>query len=430
MNLLELLKKAQEKRKALYESIKVAATNDELDKIELDIRKVDLEIKTLEEKIQANNNDEDPATRSFGSDPEQIGGEFNPLGTYKRSENQGSINENSEEDVYSSLEYRKAFRNYVVNGTPIPEQYRGTEQRADALTVVTDVAAVIPTTIMNKVIEDLTVDGKILAKITQTQFQGGVDIPISEIIPEAKWLSSETVDSDEQKAKMSAKVSFGYHVLEAKVAIGLLTATVTLSIFEATVVKQLKKAMIKAIETAIINGSGSGQPLGITQYTLPTEQVVELTTAQIGTVKGWAQVEAAIGEAYDEDPLVYIMNKKTWEMYVNGMTSTTGQKIGLGRLDEKGRKILNGREVLISDKIASYDTAEEGDIVALIVNLEEYLLNSNLSMYYKKYFDEDTNKWKHKALMIADGKMAIGTDSTGKLVGAGGLVYVKKKATA
>lgn len=432
MNLLELLRKAQDKRKALYESIKVAATNDELDKIELDIRKVDLEIKTLEEKIQANNNadEEAAATRSFGSDPEQRGGEFNPLGTYKRSEKQGNINENSEEDVYSSLEYRKAFRNYVVNGTPIPEQYIGTEQRADALTVVTDVAAVIPTTIMNKVIEDLTVDGKILAKITQTQFQGGVDIPISEIIPEATWLSSETADSDEHKAKMSAKVSFGYHVLEAKVAIGLLTATVTLPIFEATVVKQLKKAMIKAIETAIINGSGSGQPLGITQYTLPTEQIVELTTSQIGTVKGWAQVEAAIGEAYDEDPLVYIMNKKTWEMYVNGMTSTTGQKIGLGRLDEKGRKILNGREVLISDKIASYDTAEEGDIVALIANLEEYLLNSNLSMYYKKYFDEDTNKWKHKALMIADGKMAIGTDSTGKLVGAGGLVYVKKKATA
>lgn len=72
------------------------------------------------------------------------------------------------------------------------------------------------------------------------------------------------------------------------------------------------------------------------------------------------------------------------------------------------------------------DAAKAGDIVGALVNLEEYLLNSNLAMYYKKWFDEDTNKWKHKALMIADGQMAIGKDSNNKLVGAGGLVYIKK----
>ena len=279
---------------------------------------------------------------------------------------------------------------------------------------------------MNKVIEDLTVEGKIISRITQTQFQGGIDIPISEIMPEATWLASESEVSGEQKAKMEAKVSFGYHVLEAKVAIGLLTATVSLGIFESTVVKQLKKAMIKAIESAIVNGTGSGQPLGFTKYELPTNQVIEMAANQIGTVKGWAQVEAAVGEAYDEDPLVYMMNKQTWEMHVNSMVSTTGQKIGLGRIDEKGRKILNGREVFITDKLPGYDNAEAGAIVGALVNLEQYLLNSNLSMYYKKYFDEDKNKWIHKALMICDGKMAMGKDSDNKLVGAGGLVYIKK----
>ena len=64
-----------------------------------------------------------------------------------------------------------------------------------------------------------------------------------------------------------------------------------------------------------------------------------------------------------------------------------------------------------------------------LVNLEQYLLNTNLAMYYKKYFDEDKNKWIHKCLMIADGKMAIGKDSSNNLVGAGGLIYLKKKTT-
>ena len=278
---------------------------------------------------------------------------------------------------------------------------------------------------MNKVIEDLTVEGKIINRITQTTFQGGVEIPLSDINPTATWLASEEAVSDEQKAAMKASVKFSYHVLEAKVAIGLLTSTVTLSVFEATVVKQLKKAMIKAIEMAVINGTGSGQPKGLTKYTLPAEQVIEFTDSEIGTVKGWARAEAAIPEAYEESE-IYLMNKQTWEMYLNGMTDSTGQKIGLGKINEKGQKILNGREVLTTDKLPGYDNAGNGDIFAALVNLEDYILNSNLSMYYKKYFNEDKNKWIHKSLMIVDGQMAAG-EVDSKLVGAKGLIYLKKK---
>ncbi len=429
MDLEQLLAQAREQRKALYESIKTAATAEELDKIELDIRKKDIEIKTLEKKINAEGSDgDDPAQRSLGGD-EPVGG-FNPLGTYgnQRRPEQRS----AEEDIYSTLEYRTAFRNYVVSGTPIPEEFRNVEQRSDQITTVADVGAVIPTTIMNRVIEDLTVEGKIISRITQTSFQGGVDIPVSDIMPEATWLSSEETVSDEQKAEMNAKVSFAYHVLEAKVSIGLLTSTVTLGVFESTVVKQLKKAMTRAIEKAVVEGTGSGQPLGFTKYNLPANQVIEFTASQIGTVKGWARAEAAIPEAY-EDTEMYMMNKQTWEMYLNGMVSSTGQKIGLGKINEKGQKILNGREVLTCDKFPGYDNASDGDVFGALVDLSQYCLNSNLAMYYKKYFNEDKNKWIHKALMIADGKMAIGEVGEGsskKLVGAQGLIYLKKKVTS
>lgn len=429
MDLEQLLAQAREQRKALYESIKTAATAEELDKIELDIRKKDIEIKTLEKKINAEGSDgDDPAQRSLGGD-EPVGG-FNPLGTYgnQRRPEQRS----AEEDIYSTLEYRTAFRNYVVSGTPIPEEFRNVEQRSDQITTVADVGAVIPTTIMNRVIEDLTVEGKIISRITQTSFQGGVDIPVSDIMPEATWLSSEETVSDEQKAEMNAKVSFAYHVLEAKVSIGLLTSTVTLGVFESTVVKQLKKAMTRAIEKAVVEGTGSGQPLGFTKYNLPSNQVIEFTASQIGTVKGWARAEAAIPEAY-EDTEIYMMNKQTWEMYLNGMVSSTGQKIGLGKINEKGQKILNGREVLTCDKFPGYDNASDGDVFGALVDLSQYCLNSNLAMYYKKYFNEDKNKWIHKALMIADGKMAIGEVGEGsskKLVGAQGLIYLKKKVTS
>jgi HK97 family phage major capsid protein len=426
MNYLEQLQAAREQRAALLPQIRAAVDGATLDRLEVERRRLDAEISMLEGLVasQGNQGSDDPASRS-GEGQAEPQGQLNPLATFRAA---GAAQVSADGDIYASTEYRQAFRNYVVNGTPIPEKFRNTEERADALTVVGDVAAVIPTTILTKVIEDLTVEGKIINRINQTSYQGGIQIPISEILPTATWLESEEVVSDEQKAKMDAKLSFSYHVLEAKVAIGLLTATVSLPVFEATVVKQLKKAMLKAIETAVINGSGSGQPLGVTKYTLPSGQIITFTAAQIKTVTGWARAEAAIPEAY-EDSEIYMMNKQTWEMYLNGMTDTAGQKIGLGKINEKGQKILNGREVLTTDLLPGYDNAAIGDIFGLLVNLEDYILNSNLNMYYKKYWNEDKNKWVHKALMIADGKMAIGTVPDGegtKLVGAKGLIYFKK----
>ena len=67
--------------------------------------------------------------------------------------------------------------------------------------------------------------------------------------------------------------------------------------------------MLQAIEKAIIEGSGEGQPLGITKYTnLPEDQIVEFTSDNIGTVTQWATVEAAIPEEV-EDSVIYVMSK-------------------------------------------------------------------------------------------------------------------------
>ncbi|MDS1005303.1 phage major capsid protein [Clostridium sporogenes] len=420
MDLEKLLKQKQEQRNNLLKSIQGAETREALDKIELDIRKVDMEIEELKAKIEAQK-DQDPAARS--SDNEPVGG-FNPISTYKTN---SQSEQRKSEDLYGTMEYRQAFRNYVINGTPIPDEFKQ-EERADSVTTVADIGAVIPTTIMNKVIEDMTIEGKILSRVTQTSYQGGVAIPISEVNPEAIWLADENTVSDEQKAKMEAKVTFSYHVLEAKVAIGLLTSTVSLPIFEATVIKQLKKAMIRAIETAIVSGDGSGKPLGFTKVELPTKQTIDMTVEDMGTVSKWAEIEANIPEV-SEDSVIYVMSKATWEKYLNGMTDKNGQKIGLGKINEKGQKILNGREVLTVDKLPSFDAAKTGDIFGAVIDLNNYMLNSNLNMYYKKYFNEDKNKWIHKALMIADGKMAVGKDSKNNLVGAQGLIYLKKKTS-
>lgn len=434
--LLAMFNKKQERKAELKtrsqkseDVTELRSINTELDTLNVEIAELRSMIDTLHDEDDENNNSNPEHFVPGGENRNSNPGGFNPIASYTNIGGPTRRSTGEEEDIYSTIEYRQAFKRYVVEGTPLPEEY--TQKRSNELTVTSDLGAVIPTNILNKVIEDITVEGKVLGRINQTSMQGGVDIPISDINPIATWLGSENTTSEEQKAAMNATVKFGYHVLEAKVAIGLLASTVSLSLFETTVVKQLKKAMIRALETAIVTGTGVGQPKGITNYNLPTEQKIKMDAKTIGTVTAWAEVEASVPESA-EDAVIYMMNKATWEKHLNGMTDTTGQKIGLGKINEKGQKILNGREVLTCDKFPSFDACEDGGTFGVLVDLSQYMLNSNLAMYYKKYFNEDTNKWVHKSLMIADGLMAIGevTDSKNnkKLVGAKGLLYLQKAA--
>lgn len=54
------------------------------------------------------------------------------------------------EDRYGTVKYRKAFMDYVVRGAEIPAEYR-----ADAVSKTTDVGAVIPTTVLNQIVQKL-----------------------------------------------------------------------------------------------------------------------------------------------------------------------------------------------------------------------------------------------------------------------------------
>lgn len=418
------------KRNSLLGDIDNAKTEEELNKINLDLRKVDMQFKEekrrLEEEAESSKPEapESARTAAVTQEPsaQPVQRMFNPEQVAARSNSVNLSNQgegDNTEDLFSSIGYRKAFMDYVLRGTPIPQQYvqARKEQRADQMTVVSDVSALIPTNLMNRIIEEAQSYGMILPRVTQTSFKGGVEIPVADIFPTATWITEETPSGD-QKATANAKVTFSYYMLECRVSLGLLTETVTLPIFENTIVNNTKIAMVKALETAIVKGTGSGQPKGFTAETIETDQVVTLEKSEVDTVKGWAKVEAAMPLAY-ENGSYYIMHKSTWEQYINGAVDTNGQKLGFANIQGKLTRVLNGREVILTEYLPSFDKAATGDIFCVLINLSQYLLNSNLAMTYKRYFDEDKNKFVHKSLMIADGKIAD----------KNGIVFVKKGDT-
>lgn len=280
------------------------------------------------------------------------------------------------------LQYRNAFMNFVLRGTPIPA-----ELRADANTTTGDVITVIPTQLVNQIIEKFDNVGMILPLITKTSYKAGVEIPTSTVKPVATWVS-EGATSDRQK-KTTGKVVFSYFKLRCEISMSMEVGTMALSAFEAKFVENVSKAMVYAIEDAVINGTGSGQPKGIL-----TESGVTVTGeasyAKLCECEGAVPVEYEAGSKW-------CMSKKTFMAFV-GMTDQQGQPIarvnyGIGG---KPEYILLGREVAVAPYVAENK--------AFIYNFPDYILNTIYDMGISKKQDWDTEDLLTKAVMSVDGK--------------------------
>ena len=316
------------------------------------------------------------------------------------------------EDKYATMQYRKAFMDYVVRGTAIPTEYR-----ADAVTKTTDVGAVIPTTVLNQIVEKLESTGMILALVTRTAYKGGVAIPVSTVKPVATWVA-EGAGSEKQK-KTAAKdgmVTFAYHKLRCAVDVSLEVDNMAMSAFETLLINNIVEAMTKALEQAIISGSGTGQPKGIVKETPATGQAIETASLSYTDL---VKVEGALPQAY-EAGAVWCMSKSTFMGFV-GMTDSNGQPIARVNYGIAGKpeRVLLGRPVVCCDYLNSFDAASTGDVVAFVFRFKDYILNTNYAMGVKKYEDTDTDDLVTKGIMLADGKV----------VDKNSLVTLKKKAS-
>lgn len=299
------------------------------------------------------------------------------------------------EDAHGTMAYRRAFMEYVCRGTAIPAEYRAT-----GTTKTTDVGAVIPTNVVNTIVQKLESTGKILAKVTRTAYKGGVSIPKSSVKPEAKWVA-EGATSEKQKYTTDT-VTFAYHKLRCAVAVSLEMDTMAISAFESLIVNNIVEAMTKALEQAIISGNGAGQPKGIIKETAPEGQTVE-----VGEIayQNLIDAEAALPVAYEKGA-EWCMSKKTFMQYY-GLLDTNGQPIGRVNYGLAGAPeyTLLGRVVNVVDYLPSFAAASIDTIVGFLFNFKDYVLNTNYAMGIKKYEDNETDDQVTKGIMIADGKV-------------------------
>lgn len=324
----------------------------------------------------------------------------------------------AEVDPHDTVEYRQAFMEYVCRNVPM-----AAELRADAVTSTGDVGAVIPTTILKEIIQELKSFGNVYALVRKLNVQGGVAIPILSLKPEATWIG-ETATSESKKLEAKNSITFSYFGVECKIAQTLLANVTTLDAFQQLFVPLAAEAIVKALEIAIFNGNGTTQPLGVTKDTrVPADNVITMSPEEMGSWAAWhKKVKAKMKKAYRNG--TFFMNQATFDGYIDGMEDKNGQPVGRTNYgingEETYRFMGKAVETVEDELIASYDDAAENDVIGVFMKPTDYGVNSNLQMVTVKWTDHDTNQIKNKCVMICDGK----------LIDANGVLIIKKGVSA
>lgn len=347
------------------------------------------EIKEAEDQLAELKDEGDGATGQAGNEPDEGTRSVIPANAVLRNAQvvgsyaMGTQSRAAEDN--DNLEYRNAFMEYVLRGTAIPM-----ELRENANTLTSDVASVIPTQLVNQIIEKFDNVGMILPLITKTSYAAGVEIPTSTVKPVATW-TAEGKGSARQK-KTTGKVTFTNFKLRCEISMSMEVGTMALAAFEAKFVENVAKAMTYAIENAVINGTGTGQPKGILKETAPEGQAI---TGQANYAK-LCEAEGAIPVEY-ETGSKWCMNKKTFMAFV-AMVDQAGQPIARVNYGVAGKpeRTLLGRDVIISPYVA--------DNKAFIYDFSDYVLNTIYDMGISKKQDWETEDLLTKAVMSVDGK--------------------------
>ena len=370
----------------------VRSLTTEAEAINAEIREAQAQLAALEAKEAAARSNDVPADAELKNG--QVRGSF-----------QEPADIRSEEEYLGSMEYRNAFRKFVLEGAPIT--------RNGEVISTQESGAAIPVTVMNDVINTVRVRyGNLYNRVRKMSVPGGVEFPIGSLRATFKWITEATV-SPRQKVDALGKVSFKYNTAEIRIAQTFLSNVLTLSSFEARIAEVIAEAYLEAMDYGIVAGTGNGQMLGIVNDPRVTN-VVTFTAAQISNWTEWRK------RFFSQLPLGYragefIFPLSTVEAYLETMADSnnnpvfrqaTGLEVNDGDAQDPNGRFFGRRISLVEpDIIADFDSANANDVIGIYWQPEEYAINENIGFTMRRYFDEETNEWVDKALVVVDGKV-------------------------
>ena len=416
----EFLKKliaAKEARKAALENqIRALQTeNDSVETLER-AKQINAELRSVNtelDSINAELNDARTQLAALDNNTQRDG--FNPMGQFAMRTADPVTT-----DKLSSMEYRSAFMNYVQTGV-----------KADVLNVrnaehvSADLGILLPNTIVQEIIKGVEkVYGQLYSRVKHTNVKGGVQYPLGAFEASFTWAgdgldTEHGVSNTQNTGSVDGYVTFSYHIGEIRIAQSLLQTVVTIEAFEAEITKALVEAFVKAMDVAILGGSGVNQPTGIfTDVTdglkkIPAKNIITFTDEELADWTSWkkklfANIPLKMRALKPE----FVMTANTFEANIETLQDSNGQPVARELSNPVNGDVMCkfwAKDVVLveeSAKIKNFDEAVSGEYFGIYwVPGKAYAINTNMQFGYKKYFDENTNKYVNKGLVICDGKI-------------------------
>lgn len=346
----------------------------------------------------------------------EAGGAFNPARAVASAVmNNGAPR--SDEDPRASMEYRTAFMNFVQRGeNSALLQY---EKRSSTGTSA-DLGVLIPTTIVQSIIEDVEkVHGQLYSRVRKTNIPGGVKYPIGSFNASFKRITEAKVSDRQHAGDVNAYVEFSYNIGEIRLARTLLQTVLSVPVFEQEFTKVMVKSYVEAMDKEIMTGvAASGQCEGIlteaakSSSRIPQANIIEFTAADIADWTKWQE------KLFAEIPLSmrglrpeFVMTANTYEANIKTLKDANNRPVyheTFNPMDGAEICTFKGKQVCLveEDILKNFNDAAKGEYFGMYwVPEQAYAINSNLDFTVTDYFDQETNQHVKKAVVVNDGKV-------------------------
>lgn len=281
-----------------------------------------------------------------------------------------------------SPEYRTAWLTNL-QGRTLTEQQRTAVSASGA----------IPTQTLNRIVARLD-DSPLLSRIDLMHIPGNVSIPVESSVADASWLAMGSAATD--SADSITTVSLAAYKLVKTVEITADVQNMAIDAFETWLVERLTNKVQLALDSAVINGTGTNQAKGI--VTSISSATGTFTKAG-ATYKDMIKIIASLGTKYARNA-VLIMQRKLFYGDVMGIVGTDGKPVVHPDVESPSKFNFLGYPIILDDNVPE-DNILFGDLFAYKMNLaKDPTVESDRSVGFR------SGTQVYRVMALADGKLA------------------------
>lgn len=295
------------------------------------------------------------------------------------------------DEILSSPEYRSGYLKRLQG-----KHLTQAEERA--LTTASDSAgAAVPTETLNMIIDKLRQTSALFPRVNVSYVPGNMSLVVANAKNAAQWKAEGSDGTPEDDTVVEVNLT-GYELIKL-VEISAAAQAMTISAFEAYIASEIGRQMAIAVENAILNGSGSGQPTGIlTGVTWDASNSTTFTDqlAYDTLVDGLALLPTMY-----HNNAVFVMNRSMLFGGVRKIKTTDGQPIFTYNPQDPARNAVLGYPVIVDDYMPD-GTILLGDFSYYYWNFAQApAIETSREAAFR------SGKITYRGLAVADGKPAL-----------------------